>query len=1037
VSSASIVRAADGSGTNAVSPTSTTVNTTGNIFDFTFTAAETMDSGEVNLSTPTGWSTIQGTSGAAGYTTVSTPTGTLADVVSALDATTNWTATQHMTLSTSSDVNASSSPVSTFSLSNAVTAQAAAGEQWYFNYGSASNWGGTNIGNLRIGFWIKSSVALSAGDLQFQDDDSASLASPLDTINIPAIPANTWTYVSVTLGATTRTSILSYGFKYAVDVGAATIKVDSIAPLFNALDTNQGGKSDGSITRSFISTAGDFQEGTAAWRCAYAAGAGVGTSGECYFNNTNNAIGPGSTVSFWIRSSVALNAGDFVWIDDNNNDFGSPADTVDIPALAANTWTFLTLSAPNSSNVTVNSYGFRQVVDKGALNLDVDAMGKQVDAADATTGWTAPTATVQTLSTDTTTFHEGTGSLKNILTTGATSGDRWYNSLGASQNWSGYTTVGFWIRSTANVSSGDLQFEYSSNSDLSSPISSLNIGALTANTWTFQKLTLTGTRTNISSFGIKYVTNIGAATIYVDDILIGPGSPSYTSGTVGVRLLSLASSQTIIFSYGSGGGASGVTAPSTTGTATATTTSRVSDSGTLTNISSHPTLTATNPGPTTASISPTTKTVGDADFTLTVTGTGFISTSVVNFNGSARTTSFTSSSTITATIPSSDLTVATSSALITVTNQTPGGGTSNSQTFAVIAENPIPTITSISPSSATTGASGFNMTITGTNFIASSTAHFNGSDRVTTFVSSTQLTAAIVTADLAAATSFALITVANPTPGGGTSTPATFMVVSSVSAPAPTPSSGSSSGGVRPTYAEFSGTAYPKSKVQVFFKSQVSDLYRTLPEATYTISNDGTFKASFVALLGGEYIFGLQAEDADGRKTGIRPFSINFLSTNDLIARDIFMPPTLGFLRGTVRRGDTITVLGYGGSDNTLEFELDNKPFSLRAVTDSSGFYKVFIGTDVLGIGTHSIRVRQKNKTAVSDFSQTKTFTVSSLFFPSTDLNNDDKINISDWSIFLSKWSSPDPSTRAHIDFNGDGKTDLSDFSSFIRTLNR
>ncbi len=90
--------------------------------------------------------------------------------------------------------------------------------------------------------------------------------------------------------------------------------------------------------------------------------------------------------------------------------------------------------------------------------------------------------------------------------------------------------------------------------------------------------------------------------------------------------------------------------------------------------------------------------------------------------------------------------------------------------------NPIPTTTSISPSSKTVGDAQFTMTVSGTNFISSSVVQFAGSNRATTFVSSTQLTATILASDLMTAGQFN-ITVFNPTPGGGTSNAQIFTVI--------------------------------------------------------------------------------------------------------------------------------------------------------------------------------------------------------------------------------------------------------------------
>jgi len=103
--------------------------------------------------------------------------------------------------------------------------------------------------------------------------------------------------------------------------------------------------------------------------------------------------------------------------------------------------------------------------------------------------------------------------------------------------------------------------------------------------------------------------------------------------------------------------------------------------------------------------------------------------------------------------------------------------------------NPVPTTTSISPSSATAGGLAFPLTVNGTNFVSGSVVRWNGSDRTTTFVSATQLTAAITAADIATAGT-ANVTVFNPTPGGGTSNAQTFTInAPSTATPTHTPTS--------------------------------------------------------------------------------------------------------------------------------------------------------------------------------------------------------------------------------------------------------
>jgi hypothetical protein len=186
------------------------------------------------------------------------------------------------------------------------------------------------------------------------------------------------------------------------------------------------------------------------------------------------------------------------------------------------------------------------------------------------------------------------------------------------------------------------------------------------------------------------------------------------------------------------------------------------------------TIQASNPVPTITAINPSSAVAGSGGFTLTITGTNFVNGSVVRWNGSPRTTTFVSSTRLEAAIPASDVATA-GTANVTVFNPAPGGGTSNTATFTIQASNPVPTITAINPSSAVAGSGGFTLTITGTNFVNSSVVRWNGSDRPTTFVSSTQLTAAIPASDVATAGT-ANVTVFNPAPGGGESGAATFTI---------------------------------------------------------------------------------------------------------------------------------------------------------------------------------------------------------------------------------------------------------------------
>ena len=104
-----------------------------------------------------------------------------------------------------------------------------------------------------------------------------------------------------------------------------------------------------------------------------------------------------------------------------------------------------------------------------------------------------------------------------------------------------------------------------------------------------------------------------------------------------------------------------------------------------------------------------------------------------------------------------------------------GSGIVNAGAAVAAVSNPVPTITGLNPPSATPGGPAFTLTVNGTGFVSSSVVRWNGSNRTTTYVSSTQLTAAITAADIATAGT-ASVTVFNPAPGGGTSNAVSFVV---------------------------------------------------------------------------------------------------------------------------------------------------------------------------------------------------------------------------------------------------------------------
>ena len=184
------------------------------------------------------------------------------------------------------------------------------------------------------------------------------------------------------------------------------------------------------------------------------------------------------------------------------------------------------------------------------------------------------------------------------------------------------------------------------------------------------------------------------------------------------------------------------------------------------------TFTTNNPPPTLVSIGPTFASPGGATFALTVTGTNFVSTSVIEWNGATLLTAHVSATELTATVPSAEI-ASPGSSTVTVYSPLPGGGASTPITFPIL--NPVPVLSSLAPSFVTANGPAFTLTATGSNFVWDSAIQWNGVSLATTYVSPTQLTAAVPAADISAPGTVS-IAVFSPTPIGGTSSAAAYSV---------------------------------------------------------------------------------------------------------------------------------------------------------------------------------------------------------------------------------------------------------------------
>ncbi|MES0336673.1 MAG: IPT/TIG domain-containing protein, partial [Candidatus Magnetobacterium sp. LHC-1] len=179
-----------------------------------------------------------------------------------------------------------------------------------------------------------------------------------------------------------------------------------------------------------------------------------------------------------------------------------------------------------------------------------------------------------------------------------------------------------------------------------------------------------------------------------------------------------------------------------------------------------------NPAPIITSVTPSEAAIGGGNVVVTIAGSGFVSSSEVYFGDTVVSKTALTYNSITATVPGTLLQTL-GQYQVKVKNPAPGGGDSNTVSFSV--KNPIPAITSVTPSEAAIGSGDVVVTIAGSGFVSSSEVYFGD-----TVVSKTAFTYNSITATipgtLLQTAGLYQVTVKNPAPGGGDSNAIAFSV---------------------------------------------------------------------------------------------------------------------------------------------------------------------------------------------------------------------------------------------------------------------
>jgi len=244
---------------------------------------------------------------------------------------------------------------------------------------------------------------------------------------------------------------------------------------------------------------------------------------------------------------------------------------------------------------------------------------------------------------------------------------------------------------------------------------------------------------------------------------------------------------------------------------------------------------------------------------------------------------------------------------------------------------------------------------------------------------------------------------------------------------------GGGGGNVNPihldTVVNFSGMAYPLSRVYILKDGQVA--------ATTIADPAANFSVSLSDLRTNTYTFSVYGEDDSGRKSAFFSFPIFITSGTTVNIANIFLSPTIDVDKSDVKKGDNLVIFGRSIPQKEIVISVHSaEELFYKSNSNAMGGYLYNLDTSVLEIGKHQTKSKAIAGNQISQYTTPVSFSVGSenkpkdltlCAFLKGDLNCDNHVNLIDFSIMAYWYKKPSP--PAKVDLNNDGKISLVDFS--------
>ncbi len=230
-----------------------------------------------------------------------------------------------------------------------------------------------------------------------------------------------------------------------------------------------------------------------------------------------------------------------------------------------------------------------------------------------------------------------------------------------------------------------------------------------------------------------------------------------------------------------------------------------------------------------------------------------------------------------------------------------------------------------------------------------------------------------------------------------------------------------------PTEVVLRGKAYPNSTVSILLDGS--------PLGSTQADSNADFIYSTQQVTPGTATFSFTAKDQQGTDSITHTVIFDVIQSAVTTVENIFIPPSLHLSSSALAPGDLLTMSGQSVPFAKVITQVHSNATSTQSAdVDGAGNWAFQFDTGSLQKGNHTAKayfvISSQQK---SGFGQAMSFTVgeapsSGSCGASSDLNGDSKVNLVDFSIFLTFWNSAEPKA----DFNCDNTVNLADFSIML-----